>query len=277
MAHMRGFGGLRGVLGALVAAAVASCGNSSNKGNAGEDASEDSSGAGSPLGSSGGLGLPPVNATCGPIAMLTQSLGLPAEVGAAGDASTGCPMGQACCTPMLSISSLTSGVTTTCIPASEGPGGCSGGTFNQCMTPMDCTSGQVCCSGTPTPEGGTAASGSAGLLGGGVIFPQTACQTSCMPGQQQICAANTDCLSGQTCQASAGLSGLGATMLGGLGGYDATVLAGDAATLAGPMYCGTSPPAPDAGPPGSDASPEAGGRASSGSSSGSSSDSGGTG
>ncbi|MGO9834908.1 MAG: hypothetical protein ACLP1X_11880 [Polyangiaceae bacterium] len=205
-----------------------------------------------------------------------------------------CAAGTTCCTPGLDIASLLGGLTggagggtpslTNLIPSpSCVPTGSCNGTTMDCASASNCSGDQVCCSGTATPEGGADAEAEAGegpfgggVFGGGTfsLGTSTTCQTSCMPGQQQRCASDTECTGGQTCQPSLGFPGLPgfaggggdggnpfASFFGGDGGSPFGDLFGGGDDAGATMYC--SPPDAGTGPDtgldtGSDAASDAG-------------------
>jgi hypothetical protein len=134
----------------------------------------------------------------------------------------------------------------------------------ECGSAADCASGQVCCSGTPSDggEAGAAPSldaggGLAGGLGGLMGFKiATACQTSCMPGQQQQCASAMECLTpGQTCQSAFPGAGGGAGE-GGAGGAGGAAGGGVPGFML-PNFCMAPPMEGGVGPDtGTDAAPD---------------------
>ena len=123
-------------------------------------------------------------------------------------------------------------------------GSCSNGISTECGKAADCGSGQVCCFGQPLGDA-SAASGPLGALGGLVsgglsgIFGavSASCQSSCMPGQQQLCATDTECAGGVACQG----------LLGDGGGDAAAAPAALTSALGNFMFCAQPMVAPDAG------------------------------
>jgi hypothetical protein len=183
-------------LGLATACSSSSSGASPDSGSS-SGATGDGSTTISPLADGGGNPLG-IMATCG----------LLSGVGGGGTAGT-CASGQTCCT-MLAFPPSAS-----CVPT----GSCSG-ISNECMAPKDCGTGQVCCAGAA--DGGAmpamdASMAPGGLGGFGNFDPaslSSTCQSSCTATQMQYCTVDTDCPSGQTCQAPGGAGGLGA-----LGGF----------------------------------------------------------
>ena len=122
-------------------------------------------------------------------------------------------------------------------------GSCSSGISTECGKAADCGSGQVCCFGQPLGDA-SAASGPLGALSGlaaggpsGIFAAVSAsCQASCMPGQQQLCATDTECVGGVACQG-----------LAGDGGAAAGAPAALTSALGNFMYCAQPMVTPDAG------------------------------
>ncbi len=175
-----------------------------------------------------------------------------------GDGGPLCASGMVCCMPGLNAGALgglgagaggggLGNLTSAFMPSCEAT--CSGSTV-QCNDSSNCPSGQVCCAGAPTPDGGAEAGAAAGGfpgLGALASLGMTTCQTSCMPGQQQQCSSSSECTDGQTCQAPnfGGAGGIGA-LLGGAGGLGFTI----------PKNC--APPPPPEGGADTGTSPETG-------------------
>jgi hypothetical protein len=157
-----------------------------------------------------------------------------------------CGAGMTCCT-VISIGALGGGGGGAMPSLPSGmcvaSGSCSNGISTECGKAADCGSGQVCCFGQPLGDA-SAASGPLGALGGLVsgglsgIFGavSASCQTSCMPGQQQLCATDTECAGGVACQG-----------LVGDGGADAGVPAALTSALGNFMFCAQPMVTPDAG------------------------------
>jgi hypothetical protein len=185
-----------------------------------------------------------------------------------GDGGALCASGMECCMPMFNIGAITGLLggggaggagggglpalpMNSCVPM----GTCGGGTVIACNNGTNCSGGQVCCVGTPTPEGGAeagseagaaAGGGLAGLFGGGggagAFSTATTCQATCLPGQRQQCASSAECTDGQTCQAP-NFGGAGGGLFGGeggIGGLFGGLLGGMTFTI--PMSC-MAPPA----------------------------------
>ncbi len=180
----------------------------------------------SPLADGGGGNPLGIMASCGVLS------------GGGGGTASKCPSGQTCCTMFAIPPSAACAPTGTCAGAS-----------NECMAPADCASGQVCCAGSA--DGGAMPAMDASAAGAGgipMIDPSmfsTTCQASCTATQTQYCTTDTDCPSGQTCQAS-----------------PLAALVGAFITL--PSSCAAPRPdagvtTPDSGSTGDDSTPEAGG------------------
>ena len=109
---------------------------------------------------------------------------------------------QDCCTTMTGATSGAS----SCVAK----GACTNGVVAMCTSAASCTGGEVCCAslggGTTTGGGGT---GTGSLLAGLSV----ACEKTCGTGGFQLCAADTECGKGVTCQSTP----FGAKLCGGLG------------------------------------------------------------
>jgi hypothetical protein len=95
-------------------------------------------------------------------------------------------------------------------------GQCTNGTSNECQTGSDCSGEQVCCAGLPSPDASTSGGGLLGALN--LAMLDTTCQATCLSTQQQQCASDGECPSGETCQQPAAAGGFGGGVGGGLGG-----------------------------------------------------------
>jgi hypothetical protein len=147
----------------------------------------------------------------------------------------------------------------------------------QCMVPSDCATGQVCCGGLGGDAGAllaalgdagldggfdaagllaggdAGAGGLGGLLGGlAGLTIESFCQTSCMPGQYQLCASGTDC-SNAGANSVCGMAPAGA--LGGGGAGLGALLGGAGGGAGGGLLTLMTCQPPDAGV---STSPEAG-------------------
>lgn len=199
----------------LVSLALAAACSSSSMGAEGDGGGRPSNVI-SPLSDSGGVGQ--INASCGQLATVN------------GGVVSTCPMGQTCCTT-LSLGTLSA--SSSCVAIGQ----CSGGISNECLGAANCATGNVCCSGAATSDAGMAGGtdgGSSGALNPTAF--NTSCQTTCLPGQQQLCASDADCPSGMVCSAAAAPAGFGG--MSSMGG-------GDGGPLAGIKTCAR--PLPDAG------------------------------
>jgi hypothetical protein len=230
---------LLGALGSLTTGALlaAGCGSSSNnkpiaEAGVGEDTSTDTTTDAGPEPDAGSQGP-----TCSPVS------------------GTSCPsqQGLTCCIDLTNIGSLLSGAP--CVPAAQ----CTAAVQYECLKTSDCAAHQVCCASMGGDGGlpeaglgdagilgalpGAGAGGLGSLLGGFQI--NVSCQPSCGGGQQQLCAASSECsVPSDTCQAVSlpGLPGGGGE--GGISGLLSMVPGGGANAIM-PMAC--SPP--DAGAP----------------------------
>jgi hypothetical protein len=154
-----------------------------------------------------------------------------------------CGAGKTCCT-VISLGALGGGAMPS-LPAGMcvAAGSCSNGISTECGKAADCGGGQVCCFGQRLGDA-SAASGPLGALSGlaagglsGLFAAVSAsCQTSCMPGQQQLCATDTECAGGVACQG-----------LGGDGGAAAGAPAALTSALGNFMFCAQPMVTPDAG------------------------------
>jgi hypothetical protein len=157
------------------------------------------------------LPLPDGGKVITPVGTSHEDAGTKEDAGSTGSKMCGksvCTASQDCCGTMSGMS-----VSESCVAK----GTCTGATVT-CMSASDCSSGDICCA--------TLAGGIAAVFAGGTPNVTVDCAKACGMNGFQICAADTECPKGVTCQSTpfgeslcGGISAvLGDAGFGGFGG-----------------------------------------------------------
>jgi hypothetical protein len=110
--------------------------------------------------------------------------------------ATDCAESETCCTPVSSfLSGDRKGI---CVASASSCTGIS----RQCNKAADCEAGWACCVGKSDLGDANASvfDGDAPNTWAVIYTFSANCQFSCMPGQPQLCASDTECQGGSTCQ-----------------------------------------------------------------------------
>ncbi len=138
-----------------------------------------------------------------------SSSGETSDAGECGGES--CSSSEECCIDTSGLSMTSSGAALASAAKCVSKGTCTGITAT-CGSKSDCSGGDICC--------GALQGGVASLLSGGTPMVSISCDKTCASGSFQLCASDSECPKGVTCQSTMFMvslcGGLGA-VLGGLG------------------------------------------------------------